>query len=339
MAYSYVNYTGNGSTLNYTFSFPYLNTTHITVSVEGVITTAYTFLNNSTITFTSAPTGLIQIRRFTPKDTPIVDFQDGSVLLEKDLDLSVTYNLYIAQETDDIVKESIFTDTDFTLTASGKRISNVGDPVNQQDAVTKDWAENNGSSQVALAIIQANLATTNGQVQVALATTQANLATTNGQAQVALATTQANLATTNGQAQVALATTQATNSALSASASAQSAINSLAAVGSSVTKTTATGSAVLPVGTTAQRDAGTPLGYLRYNSTLTQFEGYGVTGWGAVGGGATGGGTDAVFYLNGQTVTSNYTIPTGQNAGSFGTVTVADGVLVTIPDGSTWSTT
>ena len=104
-----------------------------------------------------------------------------------------------------------------------------------------------------------------------------------------------------------------------------------------VDKTSSTGSAVLPVGTTAQRDAGTPTGYLRYNSTLTQFEGYGVAGWGKVGGGATGGGTDAVIYLNGQTITSDYTIPAGQNAGSFGPITIADGVSVEIPTGSSWS--
>ena len=104
-----------------------------------------------------------------------------------------------------------------------------------------------------------------------------------------------------------------------------------------VDKTSSTGSAVLPVGTTAQRDAGTPTGYLRYNSTLHQFEGYGAAGWGKVGGGATGGGTDAVIYLNGQTITSDYTIPAGQNAGSFGPITIADGVSVEIPTGSTWS--
>jgi hypothetical protein len=106
-----------------------------------------------------------------------------------------------------------------------------------------------------------------------------------------------------------------------------------------VSKTSDTGAAILPVGTTAQRDAGTVTGYLRYNSTLTQFEGYGVGGWGKVGGGATGGGTDAIFYLNGQTVTADFTVPIGQNAGSFGTITIANTATVTVPDGSTWSTT
>lgn len=50
-----------------------------------------------------------------------------------------------------------------------------------------------------------------------------------------------------------------------------------------------------------------------------------------------GGGSDLIFYENGQTVTSNYTITTGQNAGTFGPITINSGVTVTIPSGSTWS--
>jgi hypothetical protein len=54
-------------------------------------------------------------------------------------------------------------------------------------------------------------------------------------------------------------------------------------------------------------------------------------------GGATGGGADQIFYENGQTVNTNYTITTNNNAGSFGPITVASGVTVTVPSGSVWS--
>ena len=54
-------------------------------------------------------------------------------------------------------------------------------------------------------------------------------------------------------------------------------------------------------------------------------------------GGAVGGGSDKIFILNGQTVTTNYTVPSGQNAGSFGPVSVNSGVVVTLPTGSTWT--
>jgi len=51
----------------------------------------------------------------------------------------------------------------------------------------------------------------------------------------------------------------------------------------------------------------------------------------------TGGGSNKVFYLNDTIVTENYTIPTGQNAGTFGPVTINSSVNVTIPSGSYWS--
>jgi len=56
-----------------------------------------------------------------------------------------------------------------------------------------------------------------------------------------------------------------------------------------------------------------------------------------VGGGATGSGGDAIFYLNGQTVNNSYTIPSADNAGTFGPVTIASGATVTIPSTSTWT--
>jgi hypothetical protein len=51
----------------------------------------------------------------------------------------------------------------------------------------------------------------------------------------------------------------------------------------------------------------------------------------------TGGNSNQAFYLNDITVTSNYTIPAGKNAGTFGPVTIASGVSVTVPSGSYWS--
>ena len=47
--------------------------------------------------------------------------------------------------------------------------------------------------------------------------------------------------------------------------------------------------------------------------------------------------SDTVMYENFQTVRSNYTITTGSSAMSAGPITIADGVIVTIPNGSDWS--
>lgn len=103
-----------------------------------------------------------------------------------------------------------------------------------------------------------------------------------------------------------------------------------------VARTSATGSASTPAGTTAQRDASPAAGYFRFNTTLGKFEGYNGTAWGAVGGGATGGGSDDIFIENGQTVTTNYTITSGKNAMSAGPITIASGIVVTVPSGSNW---
>lgn len=104
-----------------------------------------------------------------------------------------------------------------------------------------------------------------------------------------------------------------------------------------VNQTSSTGSAILPAGTTAQRDGAPAAGYLRYNSTLNQFEGYNGSAWGAVGGGATGGAGNYIFYENDQTITVNYTITSGKNAMTAGPVLVNAGITVTVPSGSTWT--
>jgi hypothetical protein len=97
-----------------------------------------------------------------------------------------------------------------------------------------------------------------------------------------------------------------------------------------------TGVLDLPVGTTAERPGTPTSGMIRFNSSLTQFEGYNGTAWGQIGAGATGGGSDTVFFENGQTVTTNYTLSTGKNAVSAGPVTINNSVVVTIPSGASW---
>lgn len=101
--------------------------------------------------------------------------------------------------------------------------------------------------------------------------------------------------------------------------------------------TTSTGYFELPVGTTAQRPGSAATGMLRFNSSLTQFEGYNGSAWGSIGGGATGGGSDQVFFENGQTVGTNYTLTTNKNAVSAGPITISAGITVTIPSGSNWA--
>lgn len=51
----------------------------------------------------------------------------------------------------------------------------------------------------------------------------------------------------------------------------------------------------------------------------------------------SGGAIDDIFYENSTTVSSDYTLTTGKNAMSAGPITIADGVTVTVPSGSTWT--
>jgi hypothetical protein len=53
----------------------------------------------------------------------------------------------------------------------------------------------------------------------------------------------------------------------------------------------------------------------------------------------TGGSGNQIFYQNDQTVTANYSIPSGQNAMTGGPVSINTGITVTVPSGSTWTIT
>ena len=104
-----------------------------------------------------------------------------------------------------------------------------------------------------------------------------------------------------------------------------------------VEQTSAIGSAIIPSGDASERDGSPAAGYFRFNVDVAKFEGYNGTAWGSVGGGATGGGGDEAFFENDVEVSANYTITTGKNAMSAGPMTIADGVTVTVPDGSVWT--
>lgn len=73
------------------------------------------------------------------------------------------------------------------------------------------------------------------------------------------------------------------------------------------------------------------------NNPLTFIYGTDEISYIRITGGASGGFGNAVFYENDKTVTQDYTITPGKNAISAGPITISDAVVVTIPDGSTWT--
>jgi hypothetical protein len=96
-------YTGNGSTTNYSFDFPYLEETDIKVSLDGVDTTAYSLANATTIAFSSAPSNgaAIRIYRITDASNPKATFFAGSAIRAQDLNDNFSQVLYNTQETVD----------------------------------------------------------------------------------------------------------------------------------------------------------------------------------------------------------------------------------------------
>ena len=103
-ASSLTTHTGNGSTTAFAISFSFLSDSEIDVTVAGVtktITTHYT-ISGSTLTFTGGNTpangAAIRFQRDTDISAKKVDFQDGSVLTEIDLDTNADQVLFAQQE-------------------------------------------------------------------------------------------------------------------------------------------------------------------------------------------------------------------------------------------------
>ena len=74
-------------------------------------------------------------------------------------------------------------------------------------------------------------------------------------------------------------------------------------------------------------------------ATDTPVAGYALVsnGSGTLSWGVAGGASQGIFWENDQTITSNYTITNGKNAGSFGPITIQSGVTVTVGSGETWT--
>jgi microcystin-dependent protein len=100
MAYPENTYTGNGSTTNYSFTFPYLEETDIKVSLDGVTTTAYSLANATTVSFTAAPANGVAIRIYRETDVSSAQatFFAGSAIRAQDLNNNNLQTLYASQE-------------------------------------------------------------------------------------------------------------------------------------------------------------------------------------------------------------------------------------------------
>ena len=103
MATTENNYTASGSQTLYSFTFPYIDTTDIKVSVDDVVktlTTHYTLASATQIQFNTAPSASAKIRiyRDTDTDNKKATFFSGSAIRSQDLNEDFDQVLYTAQE-------------------------------------------------------------------------------------------------------------------------------------------------------------------------------------------------------------------------------------------------
>ena len=133
MAYTIENnYTGNGSTRLYSFTFPYLEDTDVKVSLNQVDTTNFEFANATQINFTAdsggatstqeasgAPKTSVAVRvyRDTNIDNLQGEFFSGSAIRAQDLNNDFNQTLYVSQETQGLVT-SMWNDNAETITSS-----------------------------------------------------------------------------------------------------------------------------------------------------------------------------------------------------------------------------
>jgi hypothetical protein len=100
---SYVYYDSNGTQLDYTFDFPYLDRDHVKVFVSGAPFGDFVWTGTYSIRFNQAITvgKKIKIARQTPASQPLTTIGNGASLRAEDLNRQALQSMYVAQEGED----------------------------------------------------------------------------------------------------------------------------------------------------------------------------------------------------------------------------------------------
>ena len=166
MPYAINTYTADGSATTFSVSFPYLSEGDIVVSVGGVVktlTTDYT-VSASGVTFTTAPADgvIVELRRNTSQTARLVDYTAGSIFKESDLDTDGLQTFYMSQEAIDIASGSIVPDSNNRFDCGGRVVTNVANPVNDSDVITKGYLGPNIANIETVAGISSDVTTVAG---------------------------------------------------------------------------------------------------------------------------------------------------------------------------------
>ena len=146
MAVTQQNYTGNGSTTNYSFTFPYLAETDVGVKINKVTqaTTTYSFANATTISFNTAPANgaAIIIFRNTNNDAKKATFYPGSAIKAEDLNNDFDQILYTAQEVDNNAIVTLGGNAmQVDLDVGNNKLVNVAAPTASTDGTNKTYVD------------------------------------------------------------------------------------------------------------------------------------------------------------------------------------------------------
>lgn len=218
---SYVQYLGDGVTTDFAVPFKYIDKAHVEVKVDGVAV-SFTWPDDSTVSLSTAPATdlVVDVRRSTPREDRLVVFADGSVTTAKLHNLAHNQNFMVVQEAFDFAGAQLALADDGSYSAQTRRIADLGDPVNPQDAVTRNFAETGMTSQLNKAETEASNAASSATAAATSETNAANSAT----AAASSATDAANSATAAGTSETNAATSE-TNAAASATNAATSETN------------------------------------------------------------------------------------------------------------------
>ena len=146
MASTFAIYTGDGTTTDFTVPFDYLAKKFVRVSVGltvleggdyGDTSKDFYFLDKTTVRLRTPPQAgaEVTIRRYTSATDRVVSFKDASILKASDLDASSIQTIHIAEEGRDVINDALTVDREGNWDAKGNRITNVGDAVNDRDAI------------------------------------------------------------------------------------------------------------------------------------------------------------------------------------------------------------
>lgn len=144
-----ITYTADGSQTNFSVPFDYLRPAFVHVAINDAEVSEGFTISNRMIMFDSAlaKDSIVHIYRNTPT-TRLVSWADASILKAKDMTISEVQQLHILEEASDWSKtNSIVLDEESGVWQGRKfRVSNIADPKDAQDAVTKNYIDNEESS-------------------------------------------------------------------------------------------------------------------------------------------------------------------------------------------------